>query len=113
MIKKGKYFIKHFIKGNGEFITHDDFIANHSECVDFVTFSGNIAAIKQYIKATGIKTEPDHDHKWEKPSIWKINLGVQKGEKLYGFLTASSCEPNSCCKWMTKLNIEIPLGKVI
>ena len=113
LIEKGIYCIKHFLNRDGQFLSYNNFVdklgSNIAGTIDFVTFNGWIASIKQFIKGTGLKIDSNANDDIDKPSGLKIIESVPKGAKTYyEQLIKNETKPNCCQKWTNKLNSNIP-----
>ena len=100
-IENGVYCIAIFLGDNGQFFTIAEFNARFGLTVDFLTFSGCICSMKQYIKKLNINDNNACDMN---VALSKIS-SVRKGIKLYySILTNDDRFPNCCSKWSEKCN---------
>ena len=79
-IENGVYGIAIFLRDNGQFFTIAEFNARFGLTVDFLTFSGCICSMKQYIKKLNIAVN-DNNACGMNVALSKI-CSTQKGAKL-------------------------------
>lgn len=102
-INRGIYCVGHFIKENGIFMTHEEFMSKYDININFLTYYGITNAMKVYIMKSNIKIENNRTNK-KNLCTEKISLNVKGCKHIYDILMSENIKPNCCDKWDNKIN---------
>ena len=105
LIDKGIFCIAHFLLENGCFMSYDQFTTKYDININFVTYTGYVSSLREYVKKTKI---PVRDNKYLETSICFKNIKCTiKGSKVYyNTLINNNTNPKCCAKWEEKLGID-------
>jgi hypothetical protein len=102
----GVYIIGHFVKEDGQYLTHIEFNNKYDLNVDFLTYNGCLLSIKKYVKTTGVEIVNNIAN--TDPLPMQIILSICKGSKsYYEILVKDVCKPKCCDKWNEKVGFDI------
>jgi hypothetical protein len=108
-VEKGVYNIGHFLKDDGTFFDLHTFRTKYGILVDFLTYSGCVNAIKQYICKIGVDVAGEHFQVYENSKVFRFILSVLKGARpFYDVLVQTEQHPNCCKNWEERLEIKVP-----
>ena len=106
-VEKGVYKIGHFLKDGGQFLDLQTFSEKYRILVNFLTYSGCVNAIKNYISKTDIDVAGEYLQEHGTSTLFRCIMSVPKGaRKFYNILVQDEHEPNCCKNWEQRMMIQ-------
>ena len=101
-VEKDVYCVGHFLKENGDFLSHEEFTQTYNININFLTFLGCRQSIQLFIHKSGMEIKSNQHNSMNVCA--KRFISKNKGcRQFYEVLVYDTNKPNCCNKWEQRL----------